>query len=81
MDSNLEDKRKELFELHKQKLGTDKPLMRKQAPVSPMPEQKPQNEKAQTGRKNKMVIGIIGVTSVIVVIELVFLAKELGWFK
>ena len=81
MDSNLEQKRKELFELHKQKLGTDKPLMRKQEPVSPMPEQKSQTEKAQAGSKNKMVIGIIGVTSVVVVIELVFLAKELGWFK
>ena len=81
MDSNLEDKRKELFELHKQKLGTDKPLMRKQAPVSLIPEQKPQTEKAQADRKNKMVTGIVGVTAIVVIVELLFLAKELGWFK
>lgn len=81
MDSNLEDKRKELFELHKQKLGTDKPLMRKQTPVSLMPEQKPQIEKAQGERKNKMVTGIVGVTAIVVIVELLFLAKELGWFK
>jgi hypothetical protein len=81
MDSNLEQKRKELFELHKQKLGTDKPLMRKPAPVSPVQEKIPQTAQAAAASKNKMVIGIIGVTSVIVVIELVFLAKELGWFK
>ncbi|MCF2491050.1 hypothetical protein [Dyadobacter sp. CY347] len=80
MSSNLEDKRRELFELHKAKLGTDAPLMRK--PVEKViVEKKVEEPKQPISNKSKIKYAVIGVTGLVVVIELLFLAKEAGWLK
>ena len=77
MDSNLEQKRRELFELHKAKIGTDAPLMRR--PVVVETKQEVQKKEPATN-KSKLKVAVIAITSVVVIAELVFLAKEAGWF-
>ncbi|MCE6991040.1 hypothetical protein [Dyadobacter sp. CY323] len=77
MDSNLEQKRRELFELHKAKIGTDAPLMRRPVVVETKTEVQ---KKEPVTKKSKIKIAVIAVTSVVVIAELVFLAKEAGWF-
>ena len=80
MSSNLDDKRRELFELHKAKLGTDVPLMRK--PVEKVVvEKKVEQPKAPVSKRDKIKYAVFAVTGIIVVIELLFLAKEAGWLK
>ena len=83
MSSNLDDKRRELFELHKAKLGTDVPLMRK--PVEKVEkvvvERKLEQPRQPISQRNKIKYAVIGVTGIVVVIELLFLAKEAGWLK
>ncbi|SKC04440.1 hypothetical protein [Dyadobacter psychrophilus] len=80
MSSNLEEKRRELFELHKAKLGADAPLMRK--PVEKVVvEKKVEQPKAPISKRDKIKYAIFAVTGIIVVIELLFLAREAGWLK
>ena len=81
METNLDQKRRELFELHKAKLGTDAPLMRKPI-VTPVLEKKVAESRevnAPMSRRDKIKYGVIAVTSVVVLLELVFLAREAGW--
>lgn len=78
MSSNLEEKRRELFELHKAKLGADAPLMRK--PVEKVVvEKKVEQPKPPISQRDKIKYAVFVVTGIIVVIELLFLAKEAGW--
>jgi hypothetical protein len=77
MDSNLEQKRRELFELHKAKIGTDAPLMRR--PVVIEKKEEVHNQEPAT-TKNKLKLAVIVITSLVVIGELLFLAKEAGWF-
>ncbi|MCE7064949.1 hypothetical protein [Dyadobacter sp. CY326] len=81
METNLDQKRRELFELHKAKLGADAPLMRKPI-VTPVLERRvaePKKAKGPMSKRDKIKYGIIAITSVVVLVELVFLAKEAGW--
>jgi hypothetical protein len=78
MNSNLEEKRRELFELHKAKLGTDAPLMRRQVNTT-IVEKRIEEPKVLLPTKTKIKYAIIGVTSIVVLIELLFLAREAGW--
>ncbi|KQS33948.1 hypothetical protein [Dyadobacter sp. Leaf189] len=85
MNSNLEEKRRELFELHKAKLGTDAPLMRRPV-AAPAVAQKVSATKMREAEprapltaRSKITYVIIGITALIVVAELVFLASQAGW--
>jgi hypothetical protein len=80
MDSNLDQKRRELFELHKAKLGTDAPLMRKPI-VTHVAEKRVQEVKEPSSNWDKIKYAVFAITAVVVIVELVFLAKEAGWFK
>ncbi|WP_031527447.1 hypothetical protein [Dyadobacter crusticola] len=85
MNSNLEEKRRELFELHKAKLGTDAPLMRRPV-AAPAVAQKVKatdmreaEAKVPLTTRNKIKYVIIAITALIVLAELVFLASQAGW--
>ena len=86
MKTSLEDKRKEIFDLHQSWLRPDVPLMRKSVP-SPTP--KNENKQAQkevqtdtpTSKRNWVIITVVGITALLVLLELLFFAYELGWFK
>lgn len=82
MDSNLDQKRRELFELHKAKLGTDAPLMRKPI-VTQVAEKRVHEyrEKEPFSNRDKIKYAVFAITGVVVLFELVFLAKEAGWFN
>ena len=86
MKTSLEDKRKEIFDLHQSWLRPDVPLMRKSVP-SPTP--KNENKQAQkevqtdtpTSKRNWVIITVVSITVILVLLELLFFASELGWFK
>ena len=80
MDSKLDEKRRELFELHKAKIGTDAPLMRRPI-VTQVAERKVQEVREPISNRDKIKYAVFVVTGLVVVIELVFLAKEAGWFR
>ena len=82
MKNTLEEKRKEIFELHQSWLRPDVPLMRKTVPSSSPanPDHKSLTSRAAS-ESNWFIIVVVLVTAVLVLLELVFFASELGWLK
>ena len=86
MKTSLEDKRKEIFDLHQSWLRPDVPLMRKSVPP-PAPKneikevQKEGQNDTHTSNKNWVVIAVISAAVILVLLELLFFASEMGWFK
>lgn len=86
MKTSLEDKRKEIFDLHQSWLRPDVPLMRKSVPPLALKNEiKKELKEVQTdtpaSKKNWVVIAVISIAVILVLLELLFFASELGWFK
>ena len=82
MKNSLEEKRKEIFELHQSWLRPDVPLMRKPVPSSPVAN--PAHDSlapAAASVSNWFITVVIFVTAILVVAELLFFASELGWLR
>ena len=82
MKNTLEEKRKEIFELHQSWLRPDVPLMRK-----PVPSSTPANPdheslaSREASESNWFIIVVVFITAVFVLVELIFFASELGWLR
>ena len=93
MNNSIEEKRKEIFELHQSWLRPETPLMRQPVPppivaqkkIAPIKqkvvEQKEEKENELSPKTSWVVKAVVGVTAVLVLLELLFFASELGWFK
>ncbi|WP_221392245.1 hypothetical protein [Dyadobacter sp. NIV53] len=82
MKNSLEEKRKEIFELHQSWLRPETPLMRN--PARPSATVNTENEKvtnASISKKSRFNTAVIIITIIVVILEFLFFANELGWFK
>ena len=81
MNNSLEEKRREIFELHQSWLRPDTELMRKPAPVKQTPILKEDlTEKPAISSRKWIVKLAIAFAVVFILLELLFFAYELGWF-
>ena len=83
MNDSLEEKRKEIFELHKSWLESSAPLMRKQAPVPAPKPVKSETETPDTDapKRNWKMIAILVAAGILVLLEILFFASEMKWFR
>jgi len=81
MKPNLEEKRKEIFDLHQSWLRPDVPLMRQAPPPAPAKDPTPNAEPVPVTKRNNTIVTIVFVTAFLVLLELLFFAHQLGWFK
>ena len=88
MKNSIEEKRKEIFELHQSWLRPDIPLMRQPAPVQKSPDLKDESTKitakptfTTNWNKNWVAIFVLVLAIILVISELIFFAFELKLFR
>ena len=82
MKNSLEEKRKEIFELHRSWLRPETSLMRKtDQPSAPVNTEDKKEIHIAASEKDRFNIAVIIITIIVVIIEFLFFAYELGWFK
>lgn len=82
MKNSLEEKRKEIFELHQSWLRPETSLMRRTAqPSAPVNTEDKKEIHISASEKKRFNIAVISITLIVVILEFLFFAYELGWFK
>ena len=89
MKNSIEEKRREIFELHQSWLRPDIPLMRQPTPVQKSPDLKEESTKAisqpavnSTAKNRNWIASLVLIIALILVVsELIFFAFELNLFK
>ena len=81
MKPDLEEKRKEIFNLHQSWLRPDAPLMRQPSPPKPANEAVQEEDSPSSVKTNHTTILIVIITSILILLEILFFLYQTGLFK